>query len=94
MQRFNLASLTRLLAPCSPLWGPVSIHVLCLLVLLSGKKTEEMNESNSVMNKDVRQEHRTEGYKVMSLLALCFYIFFFNLHSGGWNQGPLDTAVT
>jgi hypothetical protein len=21
-------------------------------------------------------------------------IFFFNLHSGGWNQGPLDTAVT
>jgi hypothetical protein len=20
--------------------------------------------------------------------------FFFNLHSGGWNQGPLDTAAT
>jgi hypothetical protein len=21
-------------------------------------------------------------------------LFFFNLHSGGWNQGPLDTAAT
>jgi hypothetical protein len=21
-------------------------------------------------------------------------VFFFNLHSGGWNQGPLDTAAT
>jgi hypothetical protein len=21
-------------------------------------------------------------------------IFFLNLHSGGWNQGPLDTAAT
>jgi hypothetical protein len=20
--------------------------------------------------------------------------FFFNLHSGGWNRGPLDTAAT
>jgi acetyl esterase/lipase len=20
--------------------------------------------------------------------------FFFNFHSGGWNQGPLDTAAT
>jgi hypothetical protein len=23
-----------------------------------------------------------------------FYFFFFNLHSGGWNQGQLDTAAT
>jgi hypothetical protein len=23
-----------------------------------------------------------------------FILFFFNLHSGGWNQGPLDTAAT
>jgi hypothetical protein len=22
------------------------------------------------------------------------FYFFFNLHSGGWNQGPLDTAAT
>jgi hypothetical protein len=23
-----------------------------------------------------------------------FFIFFLNLHSEGWNQGPLDTAAT
>jgi hypothetical protein len=24
----------------------------------------------------------------------CAQIIFFNFHSGGWNQGPLDTAAT
>jgi hypothetical protein len=28
------------------------------------------------------------------LIFLHDYNFFFNLHSGGWNQGPLDTAAT
>jgi hypothetical protein len=23
-----------------------------------------------------------------------FLVIFFNLYSGGWNQGPLDTAAT
>jgi hypothetical protein len=26
--------------------------------------------------------------------AFHFKVLFFNLHSGGWNQGPLDTAAT
>jgi hypothetical protein len=30
--------------------------------------------------------------KVWSVLHV--KTFFFNLHSGGWNQGPLDTAAT
>jgi hypothetical protein len=25
---------------------------------------------------------------------LHFFSIFFNLHSGGWNQGPLNTAAT
>jgi hypothetical protein len=33
------------------------------------------------------------------ILVLSTYLrlglfFFFNLHRGGWNQGPLDTAAT
>jgi hypothetical protein len=46
---------------------------------------------------------------ILTMGALCFVVsfgcmlefssestclFFFNLHSGGWNQGPLDTAAT
>jgi hypothetical protein len=27
-------------------------------------------------------------------VAQTVLIFFFNLHNGGWNQGPLVTAVT
>jgi hypothetical protein len=29
-----------------------------------------------------------------NLVVIPLVPFFFNLHSGGWNQGPLDTAVT
>jgi hypothetical protein len=31
---------------------------------------------------------------LVTKLTLIYVIFFFNLHSGGWNQGPLDTAAT
>jgi hypothetical protein len=27
-------------------------------------------------------------------VKLLYNIFFYNLHSGGWNQGSLDTAAT
>jgi hypothetical protein len=27
-------------------------------------------------------------------MVTALIIIFFNLHSGGWNQGPLDTAAT
>jgi hypothetical protein len=39
-------------------------------------------------------------YTELSFFAICRVdeestrLFFFNLHSGGWNQGPLDTAAT
>jgi hypothetical protein len=29
-----------------------------------------------------------------TVIHLVVDFFFFNLHSGGWNQGPLDTAAT
>jgi hypothetical protein len=28
------------------------------------------------------------------IFYLCFNFHFFNLHSGGWKQGPRDTAAT
>jgi hypothetical protein len=33
------------------------------------------------------------GSEALKPVVILFY-FFFNLHSGGWNQGPLDTAAT
>jgi hypothetical protein len=36
------------------------------------------------------QSNETNGYT--SLMNIHYYLIY--LHSGGWNQGPLDTAAT
>jgi hypothetical protein len=40
--------------------------------------------------------HVSSGLHPVEILGLSFSFgfFFLNLHSGGWNQGPLDTAAT
>jgi hypothetical protein len=38
------------------------------------------------------QDPATDPYPEPDQSSL--FLFFFNLHSGGWNQGPLDTAAT
>jgi hypothetical protein len=48
---------------------------------------------------DTRSTNTLVSQKVSgSFLKFSTYLesknFFFNLHSGGWNQGPLDTAAT
>jgi hypothetical protein len=53
---------------------------------------EEEEEEDSIFVKACIQ-----FLKLATLISLYFpgfIIFFFNLNSGGWNQGPLDTAAT
>jgi hypothetical protein len=43
---------------------------------------------------EIYKEHM-ESVKIKQVILYCcfFLCFFFNLYSGGWNQGPLDTAA-
>jgi hypothetical protein len=36
----------------------------------------------------------SEGADPSTMSSPFFFFNFLNLHSGGWNQGPLDTAAT
>jgi hypothetical protein len=47
---------------------------------------------------DWRKLHNEELHNLYSspstASVLASFFIYFNLHSGGWNQGPLDTAAT
>jgi hypothetical protein len=45
------------------------------------------------LDHDSRDKHKSFRHDTTEVGARGKVVFF-NLHSGGWNQGPLDTAAT
>jgi acetyl esterase/lipase len=55
-----------------------------------------MFENDATFGKGIcirKREYQVSNY-MMGRHAGILLILIFNLHGGGWNQGPLDTAAT
>jgi hypothetical protein len=82
------------------LWFYPRSSQLCVSLLyytptkaVSGSTVAELHVEYADDNRRIRVKG-LESSKVSVIWNIDFYMFFLNLHSGGWNQGPLDAAAT
>jgi hypothetical protein len=71
-----------------------SVHQI--IHLRYSKTKHRYTPKEFVNNKNYYVERKAFCYSevMMDTTIENILINFFNLHSGGWNQGPLDTAAT